>query len=176
MPINTTYQFVTAGDYVDFFVNNNLQVKLSKDSNIIAWFFDDLPGIVFKVNGGTFFTGQVEDISFDGVPLGTKEGFVTAIKAMFPVYAGGGGSTPGIDTVLAQAQALTEDRDVDLATRSIRFVSEGVSEVEIKPDGLYARARLSFIDAGSVIQLKSQDGAGWNITVSDLGVLVVTPD
>lgn len=126
-PINTTYQFVTAGDYVDFFVNNNLQVKLSKDSNIIAWYFDDQPGIVFKVNGGTYFTGQPEDISFDGVPLGSKEGFVTAIKAMFPVYAGGGGATPGIDTVLAQGQALTDNRTIDLATFILSLVNGTIS-------------------------------------------------
>lgn len=121
MPINTTYQFVTAGDFVDFFVNNNLQIKLSKDSNIVAWFFDDQPGIVFKVNGGTYYTGQPEDISFDDVPLGSKEGFVTAIKAMFPVYAGGGGVTPGIDDVLAEGQHLQDDRQIDIGGNKLIF-------------------------------------------------------
>lgn len=121
MPINTTYQFTTVGDYVNFYVDNNLTFKLSKDSNIVAWYFDDEPGIIFKVNGGTYFTGQPEDISFDGVPLGSKEGFVTAIKAMFPVYAGGGGSTPGIDTVLAQDQDFTAERNIELAGNDLNI-------------------------------------------------------
>jgi hypothetical protein len=125
MLINNTYQFVTAGDYVNFFVNNNLQTKISKDSNIICWFFDDQPGIVFKVNGGTYYTGQPEDISFDTVPLGSKEGFVTAIKAMFPVYAGGGGTTPGIDDVLAEGQALTADRIINLNGKEIAIQQDG---------------------------------------------------
>ena len=171
--INTTYQFVTAGDYVNFYVNNNLQFKLSKDSNVICWYFDDQPGIVFKVNTGTFFTGQPEDISFDDVPLGTKEGFVTAIKAMFPVYAGGGsGSTPGIDTVLAQEQAFTDDRTIDLGGFNLAIGSGAVFGSSFS-----SLNRLRINDqTGGEIQIYSPNGTLYLVTVSDLGVLVVAPD
>lgn len=148
--INTTYQFVTDGDFINFLINDNLACTLSKDSNAVQWYFDNDLGIRFCVRGGTYFTRQPEDISFDGTPLTTKEGFVTAIKAMFPVYAGGSGSTPGINEVLS-VQGNADGNDLT----NLRIL-------QIAQDGK--------------IILISPNGTGYTVTVSDLGVLVVTPE
>src|SRR5690606_24686926 len=67
---------------------------------------------------------------------------------------GSGGGTPGIDDVLAQAQALTTDRTIDIGSHSLITSSPDFNYSDFKMKGVYGR------------QVSSDGGSAKNALVS----------
>jgi len=168
--INQTFQFVTDGDYINFFVNNQICKRLAATSQAVNWVYDEEEGIIFTVNGAYCRTRNPEDISFDGTPLTTKEDFVTAIKAMFPVYAGGAG--PGGNTIYTGDGSLAGARLVDLNSNTLNFQQGGNDFLSIDPTAGAEATRLQAFnttndDNNSTVELLTQNTDATFIIQSD---------
>src|SRR5678809_132939 len=87
------YIFQSDGNYVNFNGGANLY-RLHKDSNCIAWHWDQTGDLFFSVYDNYFQVkaGVMGDVVIDGVPLSTASDFATAITAVFTGLSGGGGS------------------------------------------------------------------------------------
>jgi len=92
--------FVTNGSYIDFKDNGTLFKRLDPDSRCIEWGYDETTPtkINFNVDQIGYENVDISNISFEGVACTTQADFVTGIEAMFPGYAGGGGSGVGYPT------------------------------------------------------------------------------
>lgn len=84
--------FQSDGNYVNFNGGGNLW-RLHKDSNCISWHWDETGDLFFDVYDSEFTvkSANIGDVIIDSVPLSTASGFKTAIEAVFPGLAGGGG-------------------------------------------------------------------------------------
>lgn len=150
------YRFIATGNFVDFYDQDMHVIKLHNTSRCVTWLFDATPGLNFKIDEMIYHTDNVSDISFDDVACTTQADFITGITTMFPDLAGGGEGSGGIDEVLAEAQALTANRGIDLNGNVLNVV-----------DGV--RGLLSVSKQNSYVSAFN-DTAGGNSALFDLDV------
>jgi len=156
-----TYQFNTDGDYVDFKVGGVTAQRLHNTCQAVEWVFAEDDGLIFKVNGGYYFTEDPANISFDGAPCATKGGFVTAIKAAFPVYAGGGSSESLLKTATVE---LTDAQIKTLPTTPFELVAAQGAGKAIIPVSCIA---ISNFTAGAYTNIT---GASWQLAVDGMTI------
>lgn len=113
--------FTSDGNYVNFNGGGNLW-RLHKDSNCISWHWDESGDLFFDVYDQeyTVKAANIADVIIDSTPLTTASDFKTAIEAIFPGLAGGGGAVGS--SVLSAAITLNDEQIKALPTTAIEIV------------------------------------------------------
>ena len=107
--------FQSDGNYVNFNGGGNLW-RLHKDSNCVAWHWDESGDLFFDVYDQAYSVkaGRIADVVIDGVPLTTASDFATAIRAAF-TGLGGGSSYLSYVPILTQS-GTNDPTDTKLET------------------------------------------------------------
>lgn len=175
-----TYSFRTNGNFIDFVHtdNTNQMVEsvlrsLHNTSRAVEWSLpEDETRINFTVDDLDYRNILITEIDFDDVAMDSQDDFQTGIEAMFPGYAGGGspGGAVGIDDVLAEEQALTGNRIVDLDGNSLSFDHDGNNMLRLSPLDDNGQSILLSTSGGTTLGNGSlrffdndDDGHGFNI-------------
>lgn len=126
------YRFVTNGSFIEFYDDAQLVESLPVNYTGFSWQYNDRPGIAFSFNGHVYWTDNLEDILFNGVPLASQAGFKTALGVLFPHFSGSAGGS--IDN-------LTDDWTLDMDGHDIKFQQGAVSLFEIDQSNGLSRLR-----------------------------------
>lgn len=96
------YKFITDGNFINYYIDAQLVLRLHNSSRHVQWSYNDSGGINYTIDTLRFQIDNLNEIYFDGVQLGSQGDFETKIIELFPGLAGGD-PTPGIDDVTGEA-------------------------------------------------------------------------
>lgn len=166
------YRFETNGDFIDFYDDAMLVRTFPTDYTGFDWYYNSTPGIIFFFDGGNYHADDVADISFDGTPLDSKDGFKTALGTLFPHYATSGGG--GVDGITSDGSIATYNiDDQEFNADNMRYNAG----THLFTGTVTIEHQLSFVSgATSTIIMKSPNGNSWLLTVSDAGEISITGD
>lgn len=153
----TKYRFVTDGDFVNFYDDDSLVLRLHNSSRHVQWNFKDDTGVYFNIDELRYQI-ELSTISFNGAGISEKPQFATNMIALFPNLAAseGGGTTPGIDDVLGENQPLAANRIINVNGKTLTYEVEGGNIIFRSNTNL---VDVDFSDINSSITVKMFDPA-----------------